>query len=42
MQRRLDLFCSLPLDRLDRLKLTQLTRDIGKQERVDGDSAGNP
>lgn len=38
MQRRLELFCSLPLERLDRLKLTQLTQDIGKQEKIEGDT----
>ena len=31
LQRRLDLFCSLPFDKLDRLKLTKLTQDIGAQ-----------
>ena len=31
LQRRIELFCSLPFDKLDRLKLTALTRDIGKQ-----------
>jgi arsenate reductase len=31
LQRRIELFCSLPFDKLDRLKLTKLTQDIGKQ-----------
>jgi arsenate reductase len=31
LQRRIDLFCSLPFDKLDRLKLEKLTKDIGKQ-----------
>src|ERR1043165_9326809 len=31
LQRRIDLFCSRPFDKLDRLKLTKLTQDIGKQ-----------
>lgn len=31
LQRRIELFCSPPFDKLDRLKLTALTRDIGKQ-----------
>ena len=31
LQRRIELFCALPIDKLDRLKLEQLTRDIGKQ-----------
>jgi protein-tyrosine-phosphatase len=30
LQRRIDLFCSLPFDKLDRLKLTKLAQDIGK------------
>lgn len=30
LQRRIELFCSLPFDRLDRLKLQKLTQDIGK------------
>jgi arsenate reductase (thioredoxin) len=29
-QRRIDLFCALPFDKLDRLKLTALTRNIGR------------
>lgn len=31
LQRRIELFCALPMDKLDRLKLEQLTRDIGTQ-----------
>jgi len=31
LSRRIDLFCALPVDKLDRLKLEQLTRDIGEQ-----------
>jgi arsenate reductase len=31
LQRRIELFCSLPFDKLDRLKLARLTRDIGNQ-----------
>jgi arsenate reductase len=30
LQRRIDLFCALPMEKLDRLKLEKLTRDIGK------------
>lgn len=30
IQRRIELFCSLPFDSLDRLKLEALTREIGK------------
>jgi protein-tyrosine-phosphatase len=38
IQRRLELFCSLPFERLDRLKLAQLAQDIGKQARVEEDT----
>jgi len=31
LQRRIELFCSLPFEKLDRLKLTTLIQDIGKQ-----------
>jgi arsenate reductase len=30
LQRRIELFCALPFEKLDRLKLEKLTRDIGK------------
>ena len=30
LQRRIELFCSLPFEKLDRLRLEKLTRDIGK------------
>ena len=30
LQRRIELFCSLSFDKLDRMKLTKLTQDIGK------------
>jgi protein-tyrosine-phosphatase len=36
IQRRLELFCSLPFERLDRLKLTKLTQDIGNRYEADG------
>ncbi len=32
LQRRIELFCSLPIGKLDRLKLEQMARDIGKAE----------
>jgi len=32
IQRRIELFCSLPFDKLDRLRLEKLTRDIGERE----------
>ncbi len=30
LQRRIDLFCSLPIEKLDRLKLEHLTQEIGR------------
>jgi arsenate reductase len=30
-QRRIDLFCSLPVEKFDRLRLERLTQDIGLQ-----------
>lgn len=32
LQRRIELFCSLPFDKLDRLRLEKLTRDIGNAD----------
>lgn len=32
LRRRIELFCSLPFKSLDRLRLEQATRDIGRQE----------
>lgn len=32
LQRRIELFCSLPFEKLDRLRLTELTQNIGKHE----------
>jgi hypothetical protein len=31
IQRRLDLFCSLPLEKMDRLKLAHAVGDIGRK-----------
>jgi arsenate reductase (thioredoxin) len=31
LQRRIELFCALPFDKLDRLRLKKLTKDIGRQ-----------
>jgi arsenate reductase len=39
IRRRIELFCALPIDKLDRLKLTQLTREIGSEEQALGTSA---
>jgi arsenate reductase (thioredoxin) len=36
IQRRIELFTSLPLGKLDRLKLEALTKEIGKKETLDG------
>jgi arsenate reductase (thioredoxin) len=32
LQRRIELFCALPMEKLDRLKLKKLTRDTGKTD----------
>ncbi|HKQ05683.1 MAG TPA: hypothetical protein VJ464_11160 [Blastocatellia bacterium] len=32
LQRRIELFCSLPIEKLYRLKLEQMTREIGKAQ----------
>ena len=32
LQRRIELFCALPMEKIDRLKLAELTRDIGRIE----------
>ena len=32
LQRRIELFCALPMEKLDRLKLAELTRDIGQTD----------
>ena len=34
IKRRIDLFCALPMEKLDRLKLAQLTRAIGSREEA--------
>jgi arsenate reductase len=31
LQRRIEIFCSLPFDKLDRLRLEELTKDIGNR-----------
>ena len=33
IQRRIELFCTLPIESLERLKLTRLVQDIGDSER---------
>jgi arsenate reductase len=33
IRRRIELFCALPMDKLDRLKLAQLIQDIGSKEQ---------
>ena len=32
LQRRIELFCALPFDKLDRLRLEKLTQDIGRAD----------
>jgi arsenate reductase (thioredoxin) len=39
LYRRLQLFTALPLEQLDRLKVEKLTRDIGRAEPSEGDTA---
>jgi arsenate reductase len=36
LQRRIDLFVSLPLEKLDRLKVAKLTEEIGKDALLSG------
>jgi protein-tyrosine-phosphatase len=33
IQRRIDLFCALPIEKLERLKLTKLVQEIGDNEK---------
>ena len=40
IQRRIELFCALPFDKLDRLKLEALTREIGTKDGVGAEGAG--
>jgi protein-tyrosine-phosphatase len=35
IQRRIDLLCCLPMEKLDRLRLAELTREIGSKEPMD-------
>lgn len=35
LARRIDLFCNLPFDKLDRLRLEQMTREIGESRPVE-------
>ncbi len=41
IQRRLDLFTSLPLEKLDRLRLSELTKDIGNKENMSRETTLN-
>ena len=34
IRRRIELFCSLPFEKLDHMRLTQLTQDIGNKEET--------
>jgi arsenate reductase len=40
MRRRIELFCALPIDKLDHLKLAQLTSAIGSNEEAIGGGGG--
>jgi arsenate reductase len=40
IRRRIELFCALPIEKLDRLKLTELTQDIGTKEQAIGTGGG--
>jgi protein-tyrosine-phosphatase len=35
IQRRIELFTSLPLEKLDKLRLAELTKDIGTKEKIE-------
>lgn len=39
LQRRIELFCSLPIDKLDRLKLAELTQNIGRKNIASSDAS---
>lgn len=40
IRRRIELFCALPIEKLDRLKLTELTQNIGAKEQAIGTGGG--
>lgn len=40
IRRRIELFCALPIEKLDRLKLAELTQDIGAKEQAIGTGGG--
>ena len=40
IRRRIELFCALPIEKLDRLRLTELTQDIGAKEQAIGKGGG--
>lgn len=40
IRRRIELFCALPIEKLDRLKLTELTQGIGVKEQAIGTRGG--
>jgi arsenate reductase (thioredoxin) len=42
IQRRIDLFCALPIEKLERLKLTKLVQEIGDKERTKEEEAHGP
>lgn len=40
IRRRIELFCALPIEKLDRLKLIELTQNIGTKEQTIGSGSG--
>jgi len=42
IQRRIDLFCALPIEKLERLKLTKLVQEIGDKERTKEEETRGP
>lgn len=42
IHRRIDLFCALPIEKLDRLKLTNLVQEIGDKERTKEEETHGP
>jgi arsenate reductase len=42
IHRRIDLFCALPIEKLDRLKLTKLMQEMGDKERTKEEETHGP
>lgn len=41
IQRRIELFCSLPIEKIDKLRMAELARDIGTREKFDTNVSSN-